>query len=195
MKESRWFRRLCCFFKILNNQAQGYFYSFYFSPNRYYNTRKYSKIRQIFCRTETFSNSFLPQTIREWNNFDTSICQAPSYSVFFKTLFDFIRPTANSTFGTNNPSGLKLLTRLRVSFSHLREHKFKHNFQDTLNPLCPCSLEAEGTYYLFMRCQNFSNQRNVLFDNLNSINLGILKISENEIVQVLLFGNRFFLKI
>ena len=195
MKESRWFRRLCCFFKILNNQAQGYLYSLHLSPNRQYNTRKYSKIRQIFCRTETFSNSFLPQTIREWNKFDTSICQAPSYSVFCKTLFDFIRPTANSTFGTNNPSGLKLLTRLRVSFSHLREHKFKHNFQDTLNPLCSCSLEAEGTYYLFMRCQNFSNQRNVLFDDLNSINLRILKISENEIVQVLLFGNRFFLKI
>ena len=194
MKESRWFRRLCCFYKILNNQAQGYLYSLHFSPNRHYNTRKYSKIRQIFCRIETFSNSFLPQTIREWNKFDTSICQAPSYSVFCKTLFDFFRTTANSTFGTNNASGLKLLTRLRVGFSHLREHKFKHNFQDTLNPLCPCSLEAEDTYHFFMRCQSFSNQRNVLFDDLNSINSEILKMSENEIVQVLLFGNKSFSK-
>ena len=42
-------------------------------PNKPYNTRKYSKIRQIFRRTETFSNSFLPQTIREWNKLDTSI--------------------------------------------------------------------------------------------------------------------------
>ena len=194
MKERGWFQRLCCFYKILNNQTPGYLYSLLVPPNRDYNTRRYTKFRQIFCRTETFSNSFLPQTIREWNKLDTSICQAPSYSVFRKALLDFIRPTANSTFGTNDVSGLKLLTRLRVGFSHLREHKFKHNFQDTLNPLCPCSLEAEDTYHFFMRCQSFSNQRNVLFDDLNSINSEILKMSENEIVQVLLFGNKSFSK-
>ena len=39
----------------------------------------------------------------------------------------------NSTFGTSDASGLKLLTRLRVGFSRLREHKFKHNC--TLVPL------------------------------------------------------------
>ena len=114
--------------------------------------------------------------------------------MFHKALLDFIQRTANSTFGTNDVSGLKLLTRLRVGFSHLREHKFKHNFQDTLNPLCPCSLEAEDTYHFFMRCQSFSNQRNVLFDELNSINSEILKMSENKVVQVLLFGNKSFSK-
>ena len=179
MKERRWFRRLCYFYRILNN--------------RHYNTRKYSKIRQIFCRTKNVSNSFLPQTIREWNKIDTSICQAPSYSVFRKVLLDVIRPTANSTFGTNGVSDLKLLTRLRVGFSHLKEHKFKHNFQDTSNPLYPCSLEAVDTYHVFMHCQNFSNQRNVLFCDLDSFNSEILKMSENEKLQVLLFGDKSLL--
>ena len=45
-----------------------------------------------------------------------------------------------------------------------------------------------------MRCQSVSNQRNVLFDDLNSINPDILKMSENEIVQVLLSGNKSFTK-
>ena len=146
MKE-RWFRRLCCFYKILNNQAPAYLYSLFSPPNRHYNTHNYSKIRQIFCRTETFSNSFLPKTIREWNKLDTSICQAPSYSVFRKVLFDF---------------------------------------------MCPCSLESEDIYHFFMRCQNFSNQRYVLFHELNSINPEILTRSENETVQVLLFGIKVF---
>ena len=44
----------------------------------------------------------MPQTIGEWNKLDTSISQAPSYSVFHKTLLDFIRPTANSTFENIN---------------------------------------------------------------------------------------------
>ena len=45
MKESRWFQRLCSFYKILNNQIPGYLYSLRSPPNRHYNTRKYSKIR------------------------------------------------------------------------------------------------------------------------------------------------------
>ena len=49
---------------------------------------------------------------------DTSICQVPSYSVFRKALLDFIRPTVNSTFGTNDVSGLKLFSLL-----HVAEHK------------------------------------------------------------------------
>ena len=44
----------------------------------------------------------MPQTIGEWNKLDTSISQAPSYSVFHKALLDFIRPTANSTFENIN---------------------------------------------------------------------------------------------
>ena len=90
MKERRWFRRLCCFYKILNNETPGYLYSLLSPPNRHYNTRKYSNIKQIFYRTETFSNLFLPQTIREWNKLDSLICQAPSYSAFCKALLDFI---------------------------------------------------------------------------------------------------------
>ena len=43
-----------------------------------------------------------------------------------------------------------------------------------------------------MQSCNFSNQRNVLFDDLNSINSNVLKMSENEIVQVLLFGDKSF---
>ena len=45
-----------------------------------------------------------------------------------------------------------------------------------------------------MRCQNFSNQRNVLFDDLNSVDSDILKMNENVIVQVLLSGNKRFSK-
>ena len=41
-----------------------------------------------------------------------------------------------------------ILTRLSVDFSHFREHKLKHIFQDTLNLLCPFTLEAEDTYHV-----------------------------------------------
>ena len=47
-----------------------------------------------------------------------------------------------------DPIGLKLLTRLSLGCSHLYEHKFKHNFQDCLNPPCSCSLEIEDTVHI-----------------------------------------------
>ena len=39
-------------------------------------------------------------------------------------------------FRCHNPKGIKLLTRLRLGISDLREHKFKHGFLDSLNPIC-----------------------------------------------------------
>ena len=52
--------------------------------------------------------------------------------IFKSKILKFIIPTANSIFGCYNPVGVKLLTRLQLRLSHLRKHKFKHNFQDTL---------------------------------------------------------------
>ena len=37
------------------------------------------------------------------------------------------------------------MTRLRLGLRHLREHKFNHNFQNCINPLCRCALVIEST--------------------------------------------------
>ena len=47
---------------------------------------------------------------------------------------DFIRPSTNSTFHRHNPKCLNLIKMIRLELSHLRFHKFKHSFQDTLSP-------------------------------------------------------------
>ena len=88
-----------------------------------------------FCRTMSFKNSFLPYAIMKWNKLDSEIRNADTYVSFRKMLLNFIRPTGNSTYKTYEPLRIKLLTRLRLGFSHLSEHKFRHNFADSLNPL------------------------------------------------------------
>ena len=42
-----------------------------------------------------------------------------------------------------DPVGVKLLSRLRLKFNHLNEHKFRHNFKDALGPMCDCGSEIE----------------------------------------------------
>ena len=68
-----------------------------------------------------------------------------------------MRPSTNSTFHCHCPDNLKLITRLRLHLSHLQFHKFKHNIQDTLNPICSFGT-AETTINYLLHCPNFSNE-------------------------------------
>ena len=48
---------------------------------------------------------------------------------------------------------IKLLTRLRLGLSRLRENEFNHSFQDTINPIRPCRAESKPTC---SRCESFT---------------------------------------
>ena len=107
-------------------------------------------------------------------------------------LLKFIRPIENSTYKIYDPLGIKLLTRLRLGFSHLSEHKFRHNFADSLNPLCSCSLETESTLHFFLRCQNYTTLRRALMTDLKNINDAIMSLNESDLLHVMLYGSKNF---
>ena len=98
----------------------------------------------LICQTELFLNSFLPFTISEWNKLDPGYKKVETYSLFRKNLLA-LRPIEDSIYSIYDPLGIKLLHRLRLRFSHLHEHKFRHNFADTRNPLGSCYLEIDST--------------------------------------------------
>ena len=98
-----------------------------------------------------------------------------SVIAFKKQVLKFIRPSPNSTFNVHNPHGIKLLTRLRVGLSHLREHKFRHNFQDSLDPFCNCGRHIETTIHFFLSKSNHSNQKKALFEKISNIKGSLLK--------------------
>ena len=50
-------------------------------------------------------------------------------SLSLYSTFKFIRSAPNSIFQCHNLKGIKYLTRLRVKFSYLRDHKLKHHFK------------------------------------------------------------------
>ena len=94
--------------------------------------------------------------------------------LFKKLLLEFIRPKTNSIFNIHNPKGIEYLTRLRLGFSHLKELMFKHNFQDSVDPLCSCGIETESTKRFLLHCANFSIQKKTLFDKLTELNIDVL---------------------
>ena len=95
-------------------------------------------------------------------------------------------------FKCHNPKGIKLLTILRLGLSHLREHKFKHSFQDTLNTLCSCGLDIETSSYCFLHCPLFHAEQSTLLNNINEIDSTIFKKSDSVVTRIMLSGNEFF---
>ena len=70
-----------------------------------------------------------------------------------------IRPSAKSVFGIHDPIGLSYLLQIRDGLSKLNFHKFKHNFRDTVNPMCPTSDGIEDTEHFLLHCPYFHVQR------------------------------------
>ena len=101
----------------------------------------------------------------------------------------FIRPEANSTYNTNNTTGLKLLTRLRLGVSHLGDHKFRHNFQDCIFPIYYCGQDIETTTHFPLHCPNHHCARKTLFHKINQVSGTILRQNDSTIKNILLFGD------
>ena len=82
--------------------------------------------------------------------------------------------------------------RLRLGLSHLREHKFKHKFKESLNHLCNCGHGIESTIHFFLHCPLFTNERYTLLSTLSSIACNLLNNTDFILTKTLLFGNMSF---
>ena len=115
-------------------------------------------------------------------------------SLYSVKSFWLYKTSRKDTYGIYDPLGIRLLNRLHLSFSHLRKHKFRHNFADTLNPLCSCSLETEDTEHYFLCCQNNLSFHITLMNDLNNINTAIASLNSNDLLRVILYGDESFNK-
>ena len=81
----------------------------------------------------------------------------------------FVRSSSNSIFNCHISNGIKLIARLSFELSHLREHKFRHNFQDNVSPISSCEDDIETTNHYLLHCPNYLDEKRTLLDNLQSI--------------------------
>ena len=117
---------------------------------------------------------------------DLNIRNSESLNVFKNSLLKFIRSSGNSVFNCDNPSGLKLLTRLRLGLSHLREHKFKHGFQDSLNPICSCGNDIETLAHFLLDCPHYSHERSTFLNTTRKI----FEKNDLQITETFLYGDK-----
>ena len=94
-----------------------------------------------------------------------------------------------SIFNIHDLKGIKLLTQLRVEFSDLRNHRYRHNFH-CLSPSCLCKTGNEDNEHFLLHCPRFSSQRRVLLDQVSkSVDIDIMRLSSRELCNLLLYGH------
>ena len=150
------------------------------------------KMFLFLISSTTYKNSFFPSSIIEWNNLDPKLRNSENFGNFKNNILTFIRPKPNSLSNCCNLKGIRLITRLRLELSHLREHKFKYNFQNCLNPLCSCGSSIESTSHFLLHCPIFHDKRHTLLSTLNNIDSKILESNDSYLTQTLLFGSTSF---
>ena len=65
LQSRRWSRKLCLFYKIVNNQSPSYLFDYIPSTDRIYNTRNAADVPWIKSKHNFFKNSYIPSTIIE----------------------------------------------------------------------------------------------------------------------------------
>ena len=192
LKFRRWFRWLCTFFKIKIYGKPKYLLNKIPSSQIHYNT---DQVDTYYCRTDIFKNSFFPFTIIQWKKLEIDIRKPKSYATFQNTLLKLGRPIECAIYSINNPVRLKLLTRLRLGLSHLNEHRFNHNFQNCINPLCSCSHEIESTSHFLLHCHHYTNICAALLNSIAEIIGNTFNINDECLVNLLLFGSQKYTEI
>ena len=188
----RWYRKLGMFYKIFKSKSPQYLFKLIPEKTSSYVTRNAENIPLFNIKHNFYKNSFFPSSIIEWNNLDPKLCNSENFGIFKNNILRFIRPKPNSFFNSCNLQWIRLITRLRLELSYLRELKFKYNFRNCLNPLCSCGSVIKSTSNFLLHCPIFYDKRHTLLNALNNIDSKILEFNYSHLTQTLLLGSTSF---
>ena len=94
----------------------------------------------------------------------------------------------NSIYNFLDILGVRYLTELRLQFSPLNEHKFRHNF-DCLSPVCVCETAKEDNEHFLLHCPLYDIMRCDILGQLSEIpGLDISQYDSKSLCTLLLYG-------
>ena len=181
-------RCLCLFYRVVSDKVPAYMYDFI--PPVRQSQRHLNTLYSFSCRNEYCKNSFFLCVFSEWNNLNHEIFSSGSYNIFWKSLLNFIWPSASEVYNLNDRIEIKLITRPRLGFSNLWKHKLKHIFKGTLNLLCSCSIEAQCTSHYFLWCNFFDALQATLMNDLRNIDSDLPTPRDWNLINIFLLDNQ-----
>ena len=131
----------------------------------------------VHSRTTLYYNSFLPSTVRKWNNLSLECRNSESVSSFKRSINEssVIVP---KYYNSGKRRFQILHTRLRTNCSALNNDLFLKRICDS--PYCRCGA-IENAFHFFLNCPQYARQRADLIHNVSQH----ITVS----LRVLLFGD------
>ena len=203
LSQRRWYRRMCLFYKILNNGTPSYLRNVLSFPSpprlsRYGRALTSSRVSppvcDIYTRNNKFKKSFFPDCIHSWNYTLINDQRASkTLNIFKKKIMGLFKPKKNELYGLLDKKGIRRLTQFRVDLNPLRYYKFMHNFLDTNDPMCQSNDGIETCEHFFIDCALHALPRATLFNNISlAIGIDLSTFSTTNIVKLLLYGDKRF---
>ena len=75
---------------------------------------------------------------------------------------------------------------MRLGVSYLKEHKFKHGFHETINPICICRGDIESINHFFLHCPEHCEARQIVFENIDEM---LSSQNESSLTHLLVYGD------
>ena len=164
-----------------------------YSPSYYTGLRnRFRNLSKIFYRTFLWQQlmAFVQKTPSSMFHRILNMHMDITWNVF--SSLNFVRPKENSVFAVHDINGVKVLTRLRLDFNHLAEKKFRHNFNDFMNPMSFCGKKPVKALYYFWRCDFYSVYRLKLLNDNCALHQSLKNFSEENLLKMLLYGAEDF---
>ena len=152
-----------------------------FKTNVIYSLRSSENYLSVHANTRTYADSFLPSTVKAWNNLPTSIKSANTLTAFKQQLTN-ATPAIPEYYNSGVRLDQILHTRLRTECSSLNQHLFKRNVVES--PNCVCG-ETESNEHFLLECPRYLIRKNLLNTIRNHTTL-----LANVSTDLLLFGDR-----
>ena len=183
LEKRRTDHKLTLFYKMTHNLTPLYLSSLV--PQSVSNISRYSlrnsnDLQTIDARTTLYYNSFLPSTVRAWNNVHDEAKQSDSLSTF-KGFLHKGRSRTPKHFYVGNRKAQILHTRLRTNCSSLNLDLFLKNISDS--PLCQCG-SIENAQHYFFHCRHYQVQRTELLNSVSQY--------QTPSLSLFLYGNDSF---
>ena len=173
--------RLTFFFKIVNGKSPPYLQNVLprqRGEGTSYSLRHVHNYTTISARLRHFANSFIPQTLKDWNILDESVKRESNINTFKRLIFPKRSRNQNYYFGARREN--VSLARLRIGCSKLNDDLYR-NLHVIDSPSCQCGNSIENAIHFFFLCPKFNAQRTVMIEAISPLT----RLS----LQTLLYGS------
>lgn len=87
----------------------------------------------------------------------------------------------------------EIKTHLRLIFTHLNGHNFKHGFRDTIDSMSKCGKENETTlHHYLLRCNLHSFHKTELLNDIRATDSSVKNLLKDKLLSTLLYGSEDF---